>query len=274
LGKVALHLLLVLLCLLTIFPLLWMVSTAFKAPEEIFTPQMNLLPTSPTVQNFPEAFERQPVGRWLLNSIVIAIAITVGKLLVSIPAAYAFARCRFYGRNVLFALVVGTMIVPDVITIVPNYVLVSDLDWMNTPQGVIVPMVAFTGFYVFLLRQAMLSLPQEILDAARVDGANAWTILWRIVLPLVRPAVAVVAILSFLSAWNLYLWPLLVLGDAEAKTIAVGMQYFALTSEGGGKSSWGPLMATATLAMLPPLLLYLAAQKAIVSAFVETGLKR
>lgn len=274
LGRFALHLSLILLCLLTVFPLLWMISTAFKAPEEIFTPQMNLLPMNPTLQNFPEAFDRQPVGRWLFNSVVIAVAITAGKLLVSVPAAFALARYRFKGRNLLFALVVGTMIVPDVITIVPNYVLVSDLNWMNTPQGVIVPMIAFTGFYVFLLRQAMLALPQELLDAARVDGAGTWTILWRVVLPLVRPTVAVVAILSFLSAWNLYLWPLLVLGDTEAKTIAVGMQYFALTSEGGGQSSWGPLMATATLAMLPPLLLYLAAQKHIISAFVETGLKR
>jgi len=268
----ALHLLLILLSVLTFFPLFWMVSTAFMTPEDIFSREIRLIPTDPTLQNFPEAFRQQPVGRWLLNSLLVSAGIAAGQLLVSIPAAYAFARLRFFGRNALFALVVGTMIVPDVITIVPNYILVSDLDWIDTPQGVIVPRIAFTGFYVFLLRQAMLSLPQEIFDAGRVDGANAWATLWYVAFPLVRPAVAVVAVLSFLSAWNLYLWPLLVLQDTGAKTLAVGMQYFALSFEGQAPT-WGALMATATLAILPPLLLYVVAQKAIVSAFVESGVK-
>lgn len=118
----------------------------------------------------------------------------------------------------------------------------------------------------------MLSLPQELLDAARVDGANSWTILWRVVLPLVRPVVAVVTVLAFLSAWNLYLWPLLVLGDPESRTLAVGLQNFAVTPE-GSDPTWGALMATATLSLLPPLLIYIVAQKAIVSAFVESGVK-
>lgn len=271
-GKVGLHLVVVALCVLTVFPLFWMVSTAFKPPQEIFTPGLRLIPARPTLENFPDAFRFQPVGLWFVNSVVVATAITAGRLLVSITAAYAFARYRFAGRNALFALVVGTMIVPDVITIVPNYILIAKLDWLNTPQGAIVPMVAFTGFYVFLLRQAMLAVPQEILDAARVDGAGSLTILWRVVLPLVRPTVAVVAILSFLQAWNLYLWPLLVLGDVEAKTLTVGMQYF-VGDQFGGEQQWGPLMATATLAILPPLLLYVVAQKAIISAFVESGVK-
>jgi ABC-type glycerol-3-phosphate transport system permease component len=271
-GIVAIHAVLVVLCLLTVFPLFWMLSTAFKVPEEVFTSELRLIPARPTLQNFSEAFRLQPVGRWFLNSVLVATAITVCKLLVSIPAAYAFARFRFYGRNVLFALVVGTMIVPDVVTIVPNYVTVAGLGWINTPQGVIVPMVAFTGFFVFLLRQAMLALPQELFDAAKIDGAGEFATLTRIALPLVRSTVAVVAVLSFLGAWNLYLWPLLVLGDREAKTLAVGMQFFVANPE-GGTQQWGPLMATATLAMLPPLLLYVVAQKRIVSAFVESGVK-
>jgi multiple sugar transport system permease protein/sn-glycerol 3-phosphate transport system permease protein len=271
-AMVVVHLVLLALCLLTVFPLFWMVSTALKGPQEIFAPDLRLIPNRPTLENFPEAFRLQPVGRWFLNSVLIATAITACKLLLSVPAAYAFARLRFYGRNVLFALVVGTMIVPDVITIVPNYVTVAGLGWINTPQGVVVPMVAFTGFYVFLLRQAMLSLPQELFDAARIDGAGEVAIFTRIALPLVRPTVAVVTVLSFLGAWNLYLWPLLVLGDREAKTLTVGMQFFAANPQ-GGVAQWGPLMATATLAMLPPLLLYVVAQKRIVSAFVESGVK-
>lgn len=271
-GLLSLHLIVVFLCLLTVFPLFWMISTAFKPPGEIFAPGLRPFPIRPTLENFPEAFRFQPVGRWFVNSVVIATSITFGRLTVSVLAAYAFARYRFRGRGALFALVVGTMIVPDVITIVPNYVLMADLDWLNTPQGAIVPMVAFTGFYVFLLRQAMLAVPQDIIDAARIDGAGSWTILWSVVLPLVRPAIAVVAILSFLQAWNLYLWPLLVLGDAEAKTLTVGLQYF-IGDQSGGERLWGPLMATASLAIVPPLVLYLFAQKHIISAFVESGVK-
>jgi ABC-type glycerol-3-phosphate transport system permease component len=270
-GRAAVHLLVVVLCLLTLFPLLWMLSTAFKAPQEVFSAGFSFVPENPTLGNFAEAFRTRPVGAWFLNSVLIAVAVTAGKLAISIPAAYAFSRFRFRGRNVLFGLVVGTMIVPDAITIVPNYVLVSSLDWLNTPQGVIVPSIAFTGFYVFLLRQAMLSIPREILDAARVDGASSWTILWRIVLPMVHPAVAVVTVLSFLHAWNLYLWPLLVLQDPDAKTLAVGIEYFAATQE--GLQEWGPMMAAATLAILPPLLLFFLAQKRIISAFVESGVK-
>lgn len=270
-GRAAIHLFVVVLCLLTLFPLLWMLSTAFKAPQEVFSSGFSFLPRDPTLGNFAEAFRTRPVGAWFVNSVVIAVAITAGKLAISIPAAYAFSRFRFRGRNVLFALVVGTMIVPDAITIVPNYILVSSLDWLNTPQGAIVPSIAFTGFYVFLLRQAMLALPQEILDAARVDGAGSWTILLRVVFPMVRPAVAVVAVLSFLQAWNLYLWPLLVLNDPESKTLAVGIEYFAATQQ--GLQEWGPMMAAATFAILPPLLIFFLAQKHIISAFVESGVK-
>jgi len=270
-GKFGVHLLLLALCVLTLFPVFWMFSTAFKGPQDIFTPTVELLPPHPTWANYPQAFRLQPVGDWFLNSAVIALAITLGKLLVSIPAAYAFARFKFRGGGLLFALVLGTMIVPYVSTVVPNYITIARFDWINTRQGVIVPSIAFTGFNIFLLRQYMRSLPTEVFDAARIDGAGPWTTLVRIVLPLVRPAVAATAILSFLGAWNLYLWPLLVLNDTKAKTLAVGMQYFAANQE--SVQQWGPLMAAATLATLPPLLLYVFAQKAIISAFVTSGAK-
>jgi len=270
-GKLGVHLLLLALCLLTLFPVFWMFSTAFKGPKDIFTPTIELLPPHLTGENFPQAFRLQPVAYWFLNSGIIALGITLGKLLVSIPAAYAFAHFRFRGKGVLFALVLGTMIVPYVSTIVPNYITIARLDWINTRQGVIIPSIAFTGFNIFLLRQYMLSLPPELFDAARIDGAGPWTTLTRVVLPLVRPAVTAVTILSFLGAWNLYLWPLLVLNDTKAKTLSVGMQYFAANQE--SVQQWGPLMATAVLATLPPLILYIVAQKAIISAFVTTGAK-
>jgi ABC-type glycerol-3-phosphate transport system permease component len=265
------HALVVVLCALTAFPMLWMLSTAVKPPTEVFLPGLHLLPDAPTLGNFPEAFRVFPIAAWFYNSLSIGIATTLGKLAISLPAAYAFARLRFRGREPLFAMVLGTMIVPGVVTIVPTYVLIARLDWINTPQGVIVPSIAHTGFYVFLLRQYFLTLPQEIFDAARVDGAGPWASLWRIGVPNVRPAIVVVMVMAFLSAWNQYLWPLIVLNDLPRKTVAVGMQFFARNSEAA--QLWGPMMATATLATLPPLVLYALAQRRIISTFVTSGLK-
>jgi ABC-type glycerol-3-phosphate transport system permease component len=271
LGHAALHLLVIVLCLLTIFPLLWMLSTAFKPQTEVFRPGISLIPIAPTFGNFPEAFRVFPIGWWFYNSTVIAIAITLGKLAVSLPAAYAFTRLDFPGRRLCFSLVLGTMIVPFVVTVIPSYIIVAKLDWLNSRQGVIVPSIAHTAFSVFLLRQYILTLPQELFDAAKIDGAGPWTILWRIVVPNVRPAIAVVTILAFLAAWNQYIWPLLILNEMDTKTLAVGMQFFARNSD--STQLWGAMMATATLATIPPLVLYAVAQKRIISTFVTSGIK-
>jgi len=266
-----LHLVVIVLCVATVFPLLWMLSTAFKENQEVFLPGIRLIPDAPTLSNFPLAFQAFPIGWWFFNSTVIALATTVGKLLVSLLAAFAFTRLEFPGRRLLFSLALGTMIVPFAVTIIPSYVIVAKLDWLNTRLGVIVPSVAHSAFYLFLLRQYILTLPPEIFDAARIDGAGPWMLLWRIVVPNIRPAVAVVTILAFLSAWNQYIWPLLVLNDLNAKTLAVGMQFFARNSE--STQLWGAMMATATLATIPPLAIYAVAQKRIISTFVTSGVK-
>ena len=270
-GKASLHALVIVLCFLTIFPFFWMLSTSFKQAGEVFTRDIRLLPREPTLANFPDAFNYFPVAQWFWNSFGIAVLTTAGRILISLPAAFAFARLHFRFSKFLFATVLATMIVPGVVTIVPNYVLVSRLDWINTWQGVIIPSLPATAFYVFLLRQSILGLPQDLIDAARVDGASTWQMLWQIVLPNVRPAVAVVTILSFLGAWNQYLWPLLILNDLESKTLAIGMQFFSSNAESA--QLWGPMMATATLATLPPLILYALAQKQIISTFVTSGIK-
>ncbi len=271
LGHAALHLLVILLCLLTIFPLFWMLSTAFKPATEVFRPGVSLIPDAPTLANFPEAFRVFPIGWWFVNSAIIAVATTLGKLAVSLPAAYAFTRLEFPGRRIFFSMVLGTMIVPFVVTVIPSYIIVAKLDWLNSRIGVIVPSIAHTAFYVFLLRQYILTLPQDLFDAARIDGAGPWTILWRIVVPNVRPAIAVVTILAFLAAWNQYIWPLLILNEIDTKTLAVGMQFFARNSD--STQLWGAMMATATLATIPPLVLYALAQKRIISTFVTSGIK-
>ena len=271
LGRGTVHLLVILLCAITLFPMLWMLSTSFKIPTEVFTRDIQILPRTPTLSNFPDAFQYFPVANWFWNSLLIAVVTTAGKLAISIPAAFAFACLRFRGSNVCFAAVLGTMIVPAVVTYVPNYVLVSRVDWINTSWGVIVPSLASCAFYIFLIRQYVRTLPREILDAAKIDGASTWKTLWHIVLPNIRPAIAVVTILSFLHSWNQYTWPLLVLDDMKSKTLAVGMQVFASNSESA--QLWGPMMATAVLATVPPLLIYIFAQKQIISTFVTSGMK-
>ncbi|MGC4189730.1 MAG: carbohydrate ABC transporter permease [Thermomicrobiales bacterium] len=271
LGKLAIHLVVIVLCLLTIFPFFWMVSTAFKQADEVFTKDLRLFPTSPTLKNFPNAFTYFPVAHWMWNSFGIAVLTTLGKVAISVPAAFAFSRLKFRGDKLLFAMVLATMIVPGIVTVVPNYIMVSRLGWLNSWVGVIIPSLPATAFYVFLLRQSILTLPQDLLDAGRLDGASTIKLLWQIVMPNVRPAIAVVIILSFLGAWNQYLWPLLVLNDFNAKTLATGMQFFTANAEAA--QMWGPMMATATIAVLPPLVLYALAQKQIISTFVSSGFK-
>ncbi|MCC6790882.1 MAG: carbohydrate ABC transporter permease [Thermomicrobiales bacterium] len=269
--RYGLHVVVLVLCVLTIFPFLWMVSTSFKLPDEVFTRDLRFIPHAPTLRNFPDAFTYFPVANWLWNSFGIAVLTTAGKLAISLPAAFAFGRLRFRGDKLLFAAVLATMIVPGVVTVVPNYILISDLKWVNTWTGVVIPSIPGTAFYVFLLRQNILTLPQDLIDAARIDGASTLKLLVQIVVPNIRPAIAVVIVLSFLGAWNQYLWPLLVLNDFESKTLATGMQFFTGNAESA--QMWGPMMATAAIAVLPPLLLYAVAQKQIVNTFVTSGIK-
>lgn len=266
-----LHVVIAVICALTIFPFLWMFSTAFKPADEVFTRDLRLVANSPTWRNFPDAFDYFPVAHWLWNSFGIAVITTAGKIAISLPAAFAFARIQFRGDKLLFSMVLATMIVPGIVTVVPNYILISDLGWMNSWVAVIVPSLPATAFFVFLLRQNILQLPQDLLDAARLDGASTFKLLTQMVMPNIKPAIAVVTILAFLGMWNQYLWPLLVLNDFESKTLATGMQFFTNNAESA--QMWGPMMATAAIATLPPLLLYALAQRQIIDTFVTSGLK-
>ncbi len=252
---------------MTLAPIAWLFLGAFNVPALLASGTE--WSTADLLANFSRASELAPVGDWFLRTLLIALAIAAGKVLVSVPAAYALALLRFGGRGLLFALIVGTMIVPDVITLVPNYIVVSRLGWLDTPQGVIVPMVAFTGFYVFLLRQAMKQIPRDLVDAARLDGAGTMRLLWSIVLPLTRPTIAVVGVLSFLTAWNLYLWPQLVLTSEAGKTLPVGLQGFAAGQ--GQANEWGPMMAMGVAAVTPPLLIFVLAQRFLVSALASAS---
>ncbi|WP_421998239.1 carbohydrate ABC transporter permease [Reyranella sp.] len=269
--QLALHLVFLLACAATLFPLLWMLRTALAPPQDVFRSTLSLWPDNPTLGNFAAAFRLHPVGTWFVNSVVVAGAIAAGKLILALPAAFAFAVMRFRGREAAFALLVGTLTVPYVITLLPTYVAVAGLGFYDTLGGVIVPTIGHCGFVVFFLRQAFKALPRELFEAARIDGAGPWRQLLTIALPNVWGAVAAMGVLSWLSAWNLYLWPHLILDATEHKTLAIGLKLFATTGEQGGE--WGPLMATAFLAALPVLVLYLLAQRQLVSAFATSGIR-
>ncbi|MBL6615845.1 MAG: carbohydrate ABC transporter permease [Reyranella sp.] len=270
-SQVALHAAFIAACAATLFPLLWMVRTAFAPSHDVFRATLSLWPDNATLGNFAAAFRLHPVGTWFVNSVVVAGAITLGKLALAVPAGFAFSVLSFRGRDAAFALVVGTMTVPYVITLLPTYVAVASIGLYDTLTGVIVPAVGHCGFVVFFLRQAFKALPRELFEAARIDGAGPWRQMLTIALPNIWGAVAAMAVLSFLGAWNLYLWPHLILDATEHKTLSIGLKLFATTGEQGGE--WGPLMATALLAALPVVLLYLVAQRQLVSAFATSGIR-
>ena len=267
--EVALHVAVLCIVLVMLVPLLWMVSTSFKPQDQIFGETFSLIPSPPTLDNYVAAMSKVPLARYFANTLVVAVVVTSGQLLAAILAGYAFARFTFAGRDLLFLLVLGALLVPHQVTMVPNYLLISELGWLNTYQGLILPQLV-NALGVFLLRQHFMAFPTALVEAARLDGANSWQTLWRVIVPPTRPTVAALAITFFLASWNEYLWPLLVATDRSMQLIQVGIQAFG-SSEGG--TQWGSLMAAATLASLPPFLVFLVAQRQIVNTFVTSGLK-
>lgn len=267
---VALHLVIILVCIFSAFPLLWMLSTAFKGTGEIFTSSPRFIPHQPTLDNFSSATEHKPVLRWFFNTAIFAGLTTMLRLLLIIPASYALARLSFPLKRFVLLAIIGTMIIPSVVTLIPNYLLIVDLGWINTRQGLIVPTVSGSAFFLVLLRQHMLQIPQDILDAAAIDGAGNWRMVWTMAAPMVLPGIWAVTTLSFLWSWNSYLWPLLVSPGIDAQTIAVGLGTYASDPE--SPQLWGGLMVVALLSSLPPLLIYLFAQKQLTSA-LTSGLK-
>lgn len=171
-GLLGLHIIVIALCVFSAFPLLWMLSTAFKGPTEIFTSSPRLIPHDPSLANFSEATESKPVVQWAINSGLFAILTTLLRLAVVLPASFALARLTFPMKRFVLMVIIGTMIIPSVVTLIPNYLLIVDLGWINSMQGIVVPTVAGSAFFVFFLRQHMLQIPQEILDAAMLDGAG------------------------------------------------------------------------------------------------------
>lgn len=259
------HLLLVALSLMSVIPIVWMVFTSLKPENEILG---TLIPSRLTFDNYINVFRNIPIANMLWNTMVMAVLVAAAHLVTSLLAGYAFARWEFPGSRVLFLLFLGTWLVPFQVVMIPNYVLLAQLGWLNTVWGLVAPQLA-TAFGVIMLRQYVKGFPRELLDAAQMDGSNSWHTLWAIVVPNLRAPLSALAILYFISAWNEYFWPILITNKPENTVIQVGLQMF-LTAEG---DQWGALMAAATLASLPVLILYLFLQRQVIDAFIRSGIK-
>lgn len=256
--------------LLVAAPIFIAVFASFKLPTDVTNYPPTLLPEVWTLENYTTAFNSQPLVRYFINSVIQTGIIVAFQVLFSILAAYAFAILKFPGRDMAFYLILGSLMVPFQLTFIPNFVLVSQLGWANTYAGLTVPFLA-SAFGVFLLRQFFLSLPTELHDAARIDGASNWLYLWRIVVPLSRGSISAFTIFAFLSAWNQYLWPLVITNEVDMRTLQIGIRFFLFDQERG--ADWGAIMAAAIIALLPTLAIFIVAQQQLVRGIATTGLK-
>ncbi len=237
-------------------PFLWMLSTSLKVPREIFTYPPQLIPTEWAWSNYRDTLTALPFGRFYLNSIFVSVSSSLIQISSASLAAFAFSRLRFKGRDPLFLLYLATLMIPFQVTMIPNFIIISRvLDWYDTFNALILP-TSFSAFSVFLLRQFFRSLPLEMDEAARIDGATSFRIWWQIVLPLSGPALAALAIFVFLGSWNSFLWPLVVTTSMHMRTIPVGLSAF----QGQYNTQWNLLMAGSVIALLPVLLVYMLGQ--------------
>jgi sn-glycerol 3-phosphate transport system permease protein len=253
LRRIGLYILLSAAALVVVFPLLIALSYSFMAERDISTYPPPLLPLHPTLSHYQEIFERAlrpdsplPIFRYLLNSFVVSTAVVIGQLITASLAAYAFAFLNFRGKNLLFMIFLATFMIPWEATIIPNYLVIRDLGWLDSYQGLAVPFMA-TGFGTFLLRQSFLQLPRDLYDAALVDGASRLRFLWAIVLPLNRPALGTLAVYSFLSVWNQYFWPLLITNQPAMRTVQIGIGQLKWEES----IRWGIVMAAVVVVVLP-----------------------
>lgn len=261
------HLILIAGAIVMIAPLMWMITLSLKPAQLTYQPPY-LIPTHFQFSNYADAWEAAPFPRYYLNTAIMAAGITIGQLIFSSLAAYAFARLEFPGRNLLFIIVLITMMVPFHVLMIPSYLTVLGLGWKNTFFALIVPRMV-SAFGIFLLRQFYLSLPRELDEAAMLDGASRFGVWWRIILPLSRPALATLAIFAFLFSWNDFLWPLIVADDPDMRTIQLGLVMF----QGRYSTNWTLLMAGTVTATIPTILIFLIGQRQFIESIALSGVK-
>lgn len=267
-AKTVLFAALILGAAINVFPFFWMVTTSLKNNTEVFLYPPSWFPHPFEWSNYADAYRRVN-GRVFFNTAFFAISIVVLQGLVTTMGGFAFARINFPFRNAIFLIYLGTMMIPPQVTLIPTYIIVVKLGWVNTYQGMIIPIVAQGAFGTFLFRQFFLRLPDEMYEAARLDGANYWQQFWRLTLPLSRPVMTAYGIITFLTAWKMYLWPLIVVRSPELKVLPMAVAELS----GNAAQDRGVMMAAVALSIAPILVLYLAAQRWFVEGIAMTGTK-
>lgn len=267
-GRVVSYLILALVAILVAFPLLLALSYSFMTESDIVTFPPPVLPVRPTLANFMTVLDTIPIGRYLLNSFVVSSAVVIGQLLTASLAAYAFSFLTFRFRSLLFFVFLSTLMIPWEATIIPNYLTIRDLGWVDTYQGLAVPFMA-TAFGTFLLRQGFMQIPRELWDSARIDGASSFRFLRSMVIPLSRPALATVGIYGFLSTYNQYFWPLLITNQTLMRTTQVGVAQLRFEES----ARWGVIMAGVIMVAVPTLALLIAGQRQLIRGLTAGAVK-
>lgn len=270
LGDGAAWVVLTLLGVLWMAPFLWMVSTSFKGLDEVYAFPPRFIPETIRWSNYLDAWQAVPFARFFGNSLFVATATTVAVIVTSSMAGYSFARLRYPGRDLIFLAYLGTIMIPFPVLIIPLFILMRQIGLVDTLPGLILP-AAFTAWGTFLMRQFMLSIPREIEEAARMDGASFWRIYMQIIMPLSRPVVATLGIFTFLASWNEFLWPLIMISSVESKTVPLGLTMFQ--AQVPIKTPWQLVTAAATFSVLPVLIVFILGQKYYVRGIATTGLK-
>ncbi|GHO68137.1 sugar ABC transporter permease [Ktedonobacter sp. SOSP1-52] len=268
-GSIVIHLLLILGAILMAAPFLWMILTSLKTATQAFSVPPTWIPNPVAWQNYPDSLQALPFGLAYFNSIYICFVVVASQLLTCSMAGYAFARIRFPLRGPLFILFLATLMIPLQVTIIPLFLVMKQLGWIDTHLSIIVPYALLNAFGVFLMRQFIKGIPIELEEAAIMDGANRWTLFWRVILPLLKAPLAALGIISFLSQWNNFFAPLIMLSNSNLYTVPLMLNLF----KGEYTTSWTLLMAGSALAVLPILLVYIIAQRHIIQGIQLTGLK-
>lgn len=252
--------------LVVFLPLAWMILSSLKTPGEIVTTELKVLPQNPTFQNYVDAATSVPFARFFLNSVIVTSVASVIKCTLAVITAYALVFVRFPFKRAIFLLILVALMVPPQVSVLPNYVLIAGLGGLNTYWGIILPGLG-TAFGTFLLRQHFMTLPISILESAEIDGANHWTRLWKIVVPISVPTIATVALVTIVTEWNDYIWPLIVVDRPEMMTLPVGLTLLA--NSDSGSQAWGILMAGAVIVIIPILVIFAALQRYIVAGLTQ-----
>jgi multiple sugar transport system permease protein len=275
-SKSLLYLTLIILAITWIFPLFWMATSALKDDPQVYTVPPTLIPNPAHWNNFADAWTRLDFTRAAFNSIFLyAVPVTIFTLASSMLIAYGFARIQWRGREALFWVCIATMMLPWQVTMVPLFIIFKNLGWINTYWPFVVPSLFGNAYFIFLLRQFFLTIPEELSDAARIDGASEFGILWRIIMPLSKPAMAVVALFCFLGAWNNYLGPLIYINTQSMQPLALAIYRLRSMALGMGTTAmaYPHLMAVSTLVALPIILIFIFAQRTFIEGISTTGLK-